>query len=210
MKIVVVANTEQKEELIKQAGNSSAELLWLSTTRELAGITAADACIDLLFEQTAERIELLRQVPSAVIIINSVVTTLNESTTGFIRVNGWNTFLKTPVIEAVCHDDTVRKKAEIIFSCLGKKTEWLPDLVGFISPRVVASIINEAYFALEEGVSTKEEIDTAMKLGTNYPYGPFEWCKKIGTVNVFTLLSRLAKDHRRYEPAALLTREASV
>ena len=49
-----------------------------------------------------------------------------------------------------------------------------PDIPGFISARVVSMIINEAYFALEEEVSSKEEIDTAMKLGTNYPYGPFD------------------------------------
>ena len=41
-------------------------------------------------------------------------------------------------------------------------------------------IINEAFLALQEGVSTKEEINTAMKLGTNYPLGPFEWVEKIG------------------------------
>ncbi len=44
----------------------------------------------------------------------------------------------------------------------------------------MAMIINEAWHALAEEVSTKNEIDTAMKLGTNYPYGPFEWAEKIG------------------------------
>ena len=71
-------------------------------------------------------------------------------------------------------------------------------------------IINEAYFALEEGVSTKEEIDTAMKLGTNYPYGPFEWAKKIGLKNIFQLLDKLHKTNLRYEPAALLKKEAII
>ena len=56
------------------------------------------------------------------------------------------------------------------------------DLIcpGFITARVIAMIINEAFFALQENVSSKEEIDTAMRLGTNYPYGPFEWTKLIG------------------------------
>jgi 3-hydroxybutyryl-CoA dehydrogenase len=61
---------------------------------------------------------------------------------------------------------------------------------------------------LEEKVSTKEEIDTAMKLGTSYPYGPFEWSRKIGVKNIFELLSVLAKTNARYEPAALLKDEA--
>ena len=70
-------------------------------------------------------------------------------------------------------------------------------------------IINEAYFALEESISTKEEIDIAMKLGTNYPYGPFEWGKKIGLKNIRNLLYELTLEERRYQPAPLLIKEAS-
>ncbi len=46
---------------------------------------------------------------------------------------------------------------------------------GFIFPRTIVQIINEAYFALEEGVASKEDINRAMKFGVNYPKGPFEW-----------------------------------
>jgi 3-hydroxybutyryl-CoA dehydrogenase len=56
---------------------------------------------------------------------------------------------------------------------------------------VISTIINEALIALMEGVSTREEIDTAMKLGTNYPYGPFEWAEKIGMERVDSLLAQL-------------------
>ena len=70
-----------------------------------------------------------------------------------------------------------------------------------ITPRVIAMIINEAYFTLQAGVSTKEEIDTAMKLGTNYPYGPFEWADKIGLNRIKTLLQTLSKTDTRYLPA---------
>jgi 3-hydroxybutyryl-CoA dehydrogenase len=69
-------------------------------------------------------------------------------------------------------------------------------------------IINEAYFTLDEKVSSKNEIDTAMKLGTNYPYGPFEWSEKIGLKKVYELLTTLSHSHSRYEPAALLKKEA--
>ncbi|TMI92961.1 MAG: hypothetical protein E6H08_11285 [Bacteroidetes bacterium] len=85
----------------------------------------------------------------------------------------------------------------------------MPDVKGFISPRVVSMIINEAYFALEENVSKKEEIDIAMKLGTNYPYGPFEWSKKIGLKNIAALLTELSKTEKRYQPADLLLKEAN-
>ena len=95
-------------------------------------------------------------------------------------------------------------------SLLNRKAEWVPDVKGFISPRVVSMIINEAYFTLEENVSTKEEIDVAMKLGTNYPYGPFEWGEKIGLQKVYELLALLSNNNTRYEPAALLKKEALI
>jgi 3-hydroxybutyryl-CoA dehydrogenase len=68
-------------------------------------------------------------------------------------------------------------------------------------------IINEAFFALSENVTTIEEIDTAMKLGTAYPYGPFEWGNKIGLQNIVTLLKKLSKKQPRYIPCELLVQE---
>jgi 3-hydroxybutyryl-CoA dehydrogenase len=115
--------------------------------------------------------------------------------------------LTRPFIEAAGTDDMKEIVAEI-FSHINRKVEWIPDVTGFVSARVICMIINEAYYALEEKVSTKEEIDTAMKLGTSYPYGPFEWSRKIGVKNIFELLSVLAKTNARYEPAALLKDEA--
>jgi len=98
--------------------------------------------------------------------------------------------------------------AEKIFSALNRKTKWVTGIAGFISARVVAAIINEAYYALEQNVSTKEEIDIAMKLGTNYPYGPFEWADKIGLKNIYDLLITLSGTEKRYQPAVLLQKEA--
>jgi 3-hydroxybutyryl-CoA dehydrogenase len=71
-------------------------------------------------------------------------------------------------------------------------------------------IINEAYFALEEKISTKGEIDTAMKYGTNYPFGPFEWAEKIGLRRVAALLQRLQLESGRYVPSELLLKEAGL
>ena len=69
---------------------------------------------------------------------------------------------------------------------------WTPDDYGFIAARIIAMIINEAYYALQENVSTKQQIDIAMKLGTNYPYGPFEWSEKIGIEKIYLLLKKLS------------------
>jgi 3-hydroxybutyryl-CoA dehydrogenase len=65
---------------------------------------------------------------------------------------------------------------------------------------VVSMIINEAFIALGENVSTREEIDTAMKLGTNYPYGPFEWAELIGVENIISLLNKLSEKDNHYQP----------
>lgn len=61
---------------------------------------------------------------------------------------------------------------------------------GFIFPRTIVQIINEAYFALEEGVASKEDINRAMKFGVNYPKGPFEWSQG-RELYVRTLLAEL-------------------
>lgn len=61
---------------------------------------------------------------------------------------------------------------------------------GFIFPRTIVQIINEAYFALGEKVASKEDINRAMKFGVNYPKGPFEWSEG-REVYVKTLLNEL-------------------
>jgi 3-hydroxybutyryl-CoA dehydrogenase len=71
-------------------------------------------------------------------------------------------------------------------------------------------IINEAFFTWEAGTSTKEEIDIAMKLGTGYPFGPFEWGEKIGLARVADLLHRLSIEDPVYELAGSLVSVANM
>ena len=86
----------------------------------------------------------------------------------------------------------------------GEDLVFVKDEPGFVSARIVAMIINEAYFTWEAGTSTKEEIDIAMKLGTAYPYGPFEWAGLIGVKRVVELLERLSEADQLYELAESL------
>jgi len=203
MKIVVITNDSLKEELLAQGAVDTAEMIW---QQELHPVQDADAYIDLLFNNTAERTERLKALQPAPVIINAVTATLEGLPAGFARVNGWNSFLKRPLVEASANG-TVTAAVEKIFSCFNKTVEWVPDVPGFITARVVSMVINEAWFALDEKVSTKKEIDTAMKLGTNYPYGPFEWGEIIGPEKVVELLAALARVNSRYQPAALLEQE---
>ena len=202
MKIVVITNETLKQELLAQGLSDIMQVTWQSTPMLLEG---AIGYIDLLFDDSEERIEKLKQLQPAAIIVNAVYTNM-ELPSGFIRINGWNSFLKRSLTEA---SGTTEKKVitEKIFGGFNKTVEWVPDIPGFITARVISMIINEAFFTLDEKVSTKEDIDTAMKMGTNYPYGPFEWGSVIGLKNVYDLLIILAKTNSRYTPSTLLQKE---
>jgi len=208
MTVLVLANEEQREELLAFPVSEEIELKWIKDPSELNPRQSIDACIDLLFENTKERIAWLANLGIPLIIINSVIVTLQEIERAFIRINGWNSFLKRPVIEAASVNPLLQKKTEMLFAGFGRATEWVPDIPGLITPRVVATVINEAFFTLEENVSTEKEIDTAMKLGTNYPFGPFEWGMKTGLRNILSLLTTLSREQSRYTPSLLLKQTA--
>jgi 3-hydroxybutyryl-CoA dehydrogenase len=207
MKLAVVTNDLLKEELLANPAQADVKFAWLNNVSELVYHPDADAVIDLLFENKKEERIVLNEFLPKPVIINSVINTTGEINLPFIRLNAWPTFLKREIAEVAMNNEQDKNAGEIIFTALRKKTEWVPDIAGFIAPRVVAMIINEAFFTLEENVSTKEEIDTAMKLGTNYPYGPFEWGQKIGLKNILDLLNELATKEKRYQPAALLIKD---
>jgi 3-hydroxybutyryl-CoA dehydrogenase len=141
------------------------------------------------------------------ILINSVTKTLAQlnAPANVLRINGWQTFLQRPIweIAGIVSNDIINA----LSSSFQKKLIAMPDDVGFASAKVVSMIINEAYFTLQDEVSSKEEIDIAMKLGTNYPYGPFEWASKIGVRNIYTLLNTLSQNEKRYIPSKLLKQE---
>jgi 3-hydroxybutyryl-CoA dehydrogenase len=195
MQIVVVTSQASREELSGNGIEAGANIVWTEDVQELHS-SKADVVIDLSFEMA--HLELLQSLSDAIVIINSVTDTLTETDLRFIRINGWPGFLRSDTIEAACLQEELKEKAAGAFSLFHKKIEWLPDIPGFVTPRVVGMIINEAFIALKEGVSTKEEINTAMKLGTNYPYGPFEWAEKIGVSKVNELLGKLSKQNSRY------------
>jgi len=206
MKIVVISDEALKTALLAQDLNSAPEIVWLSLPEKVTGATCY---IDLLFDYTKERINTLQEISSGLTIVNSVNKTCNYLPEDFVRINGWATFLNRPLIEAACINENLKAETEIVFSFFNKSIEWVPDILGFISPRVISMIINEAFFTLQDEVTGKEEIDIAMKLGTRYPFGPFEWSEKIGIKEIYSLLSNLSTTHKRYEPSELLKQEAA-
>jgi len=126
-----------------------------------------------------------------------------------IGINGFPTMLNRKILEL----SLLNKENENLLKVLCKKLHTayslVEDRVGLVTPRIVAMIINEAYFTVMDGTASRSDIDKAMKLGTNYPYGPFEWCKKIGIGNIYKLLKALYNDTKdeRYKICPLLKRE---
>lgn len=84
----------------------------------------------------------------------------------------------------------------------GIKALQVADIAGLISPRILCTIINEAAYTLADGIANARDIDTAMKLGTNYPVGPAEWGRKIGYTEVKSVLESMALENKRYLPHA--------
>jgi 3-hydroxybutyryl-CoA dehydrogenase len=196
MKIAVLANDEQWEELTTPGMHGCFSV---GRGERLPG----DIDGILLLEHTAE---LDFSITGKPVFVNSVSTTLAEiqAPNHVIRLNGWNSFIARDHWEV---SGKLTGEAEAILSELGKHAFVVADQPGFVSARIISMIINEAYFALQEGVSTKAEIDIAMKLGTNYPYGPFQWASIIGLLPIHTLLTKLSRDDSRYIPSNLLTKE---
>jgi 3-hydroxybutyryl-CoA dehydrogenase len=103
-------------------------------------------------------------------------------------------------------DPSTLGKVQKFFASLGLETAVVEDTVGLILPRIVCCLVNEAAYALMENVAQPRDIDTAMKLGTNYPYGPLEWGDLIGLDIVLAVLRGLYDEYGddRYRPAPLL------
>lgn len=96
------------------------------------------------------------------------------------------------------------------FHALGKHTIEVGDAPGLVLGRIVCQLINEASFALQEGVGSAADIDKGVRLGLNYPRGPFEWREDIGEAQIVVTLDALQREvgGDRYRVAGELRRAA--
>ncbi|GHH56721.1 MULTISPECIES: 3-hydroxyacyl-CoA dehydrogenase [Streptomyces phaeochromogenes group] len=97
-----------------------------------------------------------------------------------------------------------------LFQALGKDVSVIGDVPGLIVARTVARIVDLAHDAVAKGVATEEDIDTAMRLGVNYPLGPFEWSRRLGRSWAYDVLDDLhmRDPSGRYAPSLALYRHA--
>ncbi|MER6324322.1 MULTISPECIES: 3-hydroxyacyl-CoA dehydrogenase [Streptomyces] len=99
-----------------------------------------------------------------------------------------------------------------LFQALGKKVSVVGDVPGMIVARTVARIIDLAFDAVARGVAAPEDIDTAMRLGVNYPLGPFEWSRRLGDTWAYCLLFQAHEwePSGRWAPSLALRRHADA
>ncbi len=124
----------------------------------------------------------------------------------FVAFNSLPTFINRPLWEMSVLREETKDVLSQRLKTLGIDYRLVDDRVGMVMPRIICMIINEAFYTLQEGTATEADIDLSMKLGVNYPYGPFEWLEKIGIEHVYRLLQDLYNDthDERYKICPLL------
>ena len=154
--------------------------------------------------------------PEATILCQCVDVTLSEIATWLAnprRLAGFDGlfFSRGSVVTCVGTPELsghARKHVEQFVASLKRTVEWIDDGPALVTPRIVAMLANEAFFAIGEGLAEAETIDKAMQLGVNYPKGPHAWAQEIGFRNILAILDHLYEEYHeeRYRAAPLLRR----
>ena len=215
MEILVVGGQENLHECKAKFGETH-DYGFANNHREAEKILNGNKIVfDFILDKTPEKISVYRKENNQCLFLNSTQTTLSKLVTGNGDVNffgfcGLPTFLNREILETTVINSESKNILEKICSQLITKFKIVEDRVGMVTPRIICMIINEAYFAIEENVASRTDIDLAMKLGTNYPFGPFEWSQKIGIKNVYQLLKAVFESTKdeRYKICSLLEKEA--
>lgn len=132
-----------------------------------------------------------------------------------IGFSGIGLYTGNPVIEitrAMQTKTQYLEKAKAFLEELGLKAIEVPETPGLVLGRILAMLVNEATFALMEGVATPADIDTAMQLGTNYPRGPLAWADYVGLDVILAILKHLdeAYGEDRYCASPLLRQKVDA
>ena len=178
----------------------------VATPSEASGATVPFLILDLGAGQEPEA--PLQGAPQAICCAAGSLASLDPggSAVGF---NALPPLDESRCVELTRGPDTTASAvsaAERFFQSLGKQLEWVGDAPGLVLGRIVAGVINEAAFALGEGVGSAEDIDAGMTHGLNYPRGPLLWSDAIGTGEVLATIEGLWAERReeRYRPAPAL------
>jgi len=189
----------------------------------VTSVSRLDAC-DLVIEAATEHLQLKLDIfaqldaamkPEAILASNTSsisITKLAAATQRPSQVVGMHFFNPVPMmalvelIRGLQTSDETYAKVEAVAKAIGKTPVQVKNSPGFVVNRMLCPMINEAIFALGEGLATAAEIDEAMKLGCNHPIGPLALCDLIGLdvqLAVMQVLFEGFKD-TKYRPAPLL------
>src|ERR1700682_4408844 len=192
----------------------------IATTTDSAKLADCDLVIEAATENEELKVKILKELcatlqPRGLIATNTSsisITKLAAATARPDRFIGMHFFNPVPVMALLelirglqTSDDTVAK-AEAFSKRIGKVSITAKNSPGFAVNRILCPIINEAIFALQEGIATAEEIDAGMKLGCNPPIGPLALADLIGLDTMLSVMDVFYTgfNHPKYRPAPLL------
>ncbi len=216
----VTSSLTKLESKGKLADASSAILSRITTTLEFEGLAHCDVIIEAAFENIDVKREIFTALdttvkPSAVLATNTSslsVTQIASFTKTPSRVIGMHFFNPVPLMQLVeivrglhSSDEAVKLGVDV-GTRMGKTPIVCKDAPGFIVNRLLVPYLNDAIHALSEGVSSAEDIDTAMKLGANMPIGPLALADLVGLdVQLAAIESLYAEfSDPKFKPAPLL------
>lgn len=212
MKVLLIGEEKRANEL-KQKFSDAVQLKMESNAKN-AELKSFDLIVDLNFDDNNSNLEFYYDLQDKPIIVGAVKKQLAETVFNFgkkisCRLIGMNT-LPTFLNRSKMEFSLLNKEDKKLVDELAKQLKWeyllVDDRVGMVTPRIIFMIINEACYTLQEGTASIRDIDFGMKLGTNYPYGPFEWADRIGIKEVYETLLAIYNDTKdeRYKISPLL------
>ncbi|MGD2155653.1 MAG: 3-hydroxybutyryl-CoA dehydrogenase [Anaerolineales bacterium] len=194
--------------------------LKIPTTTSLEAAAEADLVIEAASEVVDIKLNVFRQLddiaqPEAILASNTSsisLTKIGAATERPGKVIGMHFMNPVPlmrlveIIRGLSTSDETTKAAFQVSERMGKVPVEASDSPGFISNRILCPMINEAIFALQEGIGSPEAIDTVMKLGMNHPMGPLTLADLVGLDVVLSVMEVLQRDmgDDKYRPAYLL------
>ena len=204
--------------IIKEDQKNAA--LSIPTSLDLEPAKNADLVIEAAIEEVELKLKLFSRLdqiapPKAILASNTSsisLTKIAAATSRPDKVIGMHFFNPVPlmrlleVIRGIATSEETTQTILKVAKSMGKEPVEAKDSPGFISNRILCPMINEAIFTLQEGIGTREAIDTVMKLGMNHPMGPLALADLIGLDVVLNVLEVLHRDlgEDKYRPAALL------